>query len=199
MMLTKAKLSGVCDGKPGVSPFYVQFNPNEISISEAVASLYNKSSTKQQLNPVETQTSKQTLHLSMTLFYNTYTSLSQDQYEDVRGYIRKLYPYTNIGMEEKRDMKKICFEWSSICVIGILDKVDVRYTMFSPAGTPIRAEVSISIAGAYYGDQSLASMDNIAQAVIDTHTSFFDALRTFQDPSDWKTYARSLQIKKARL
>lgn len=35
-MLTKAKLSNVDDsGKPGSDVFYVQFNPNEISISEA--------------------------------------------------------------------------------------------------------------------------------------------------------------------
>ena len=41
-MLTKAKLSNVDDsGKPGSDVFYVQFNPNEILISEAVASLYS--------------------------------------------------------------------------------------------------------------------------------------------------------------
>ena len=41
-MLTKAKLSNVDDsGKPGSNSFHVQFNPNEIAISEAVASLYD--------------------------------------------------------------------------------------------------------------------------------------------------------------
>ena len=73
-MLTKAKLSNVDDsGKPGSNSFHVQFNPNEIAISEAVASLYDmeKGTGDPHVNPVETKKDKQVLHLSTTLFYNT--------------------------------------------------------------------------------------------------------------------------------
>ena len=172
-MLTKAKLSNVDDsGKPGSDVFYVQFNPNEILISEAVA--------------------------STTLFYNTYTSISQSSYEDIRSYIRKLYPYTNVGVETKEQLKKICFTWSSICVIGILEKIDVRYTMFSPSGIPVRGEVSISIAGEYYGEQ-LQTVNPSEQSELCVHTSFLDALRDYKDSENWKNLAQQNDVKKARL
>ena len=200
-MLTKAKLSNVDDsGKPGSNSFHVQFNPNEIAISEAVASLYDmeKGTGDPHVNPVETKNDKQVLHLSTTLFYNTFTSLSQKSYEDVRSYIRKLYPYTNVGVETKENLKKICFTWSSICVIGILEKIDVRYTMFSPSGVPVRAEVSISIAGEYYGEQ-IAEAEPKENGELMEHTSFLESMRSFKESDDWKQIARKQNVKKARL
>ena len=190
-MLTKAKLSNVDDsGKPGSNSFHVQFNPNEIAISEAVASLYDmeKGTGDPHVNPVETK----------TLLYNTFTSLSQKNYEDVRSYIRKLYPYTNVGVETKANLKKICFTWSSICVIGILEKIDVRYTMFSPSGVPVRAEVSISIAGEYYGEQ-IPEAEPKETGELMEHSSFLESMRSFKESDDWKQIAREQNVKKARL
>lgn len=189
-MLSKAKICGVDDsGSPGKDAFYVQFNPNEISISEACASLYETKNNDLKVNPVENTSSQHVLHLSTTLFYNTYTNLSATTYIDVRDYIRQLYPYTNASIKNKDNLKKIAFMWGSISVIGVLEKMDVRYTMFSPDGTPIRGEVSISIAGNYYGESS-KTISTEASAEISEHTSITDMLRTFQESDDWKNLAR---------
>ena len=81
------------------------------------------------------------------------------------------------------------FTWSSICVIGILEKIDVRYTMFSPSGIPVRGEVSISIAGEYYGEQ-LQTVNPSEQSELCVHTSFLDDLRDYKDSENWKNLAQ---------
>lgn len=122
-MLSKAKICGVDDsGSPGKDAFYVQFNPNEISISEACASLYETKNNDLKVNPVENTSSQHVLHLSTTLFYNTYTNLSATTYVDVRDYIRQLYLYTNASIKNKDNLKKIAFMWGSISVIGVWRK-----------------------------------------------------------------------------
>ena len=70
--------------------------------------------------------------------------------------------------------------------------------MFSPSGIPVRGEVSISIAGEYYGEQ-LQTVNPSEQAELRVHTSFLDALRDYKDSENWKNLAQQNDVKKARL
>ncbi|EFP60192.1 hypothetical protein HMPREF0983_03509 [Erysipelotrichaceae bacterium 3_1_53] len=70
--------------------------------------------------------------------------------------------------------------------------------MFSPSGIPVRGEVSISIAGEYYGEQ-LQTVNPSEQSELRVHTSFLDALRDYKDSENWKNLAQQNDVKKARL
>ena len=70
--------------------------------------------------------------------------------------------------------------------------------MFSPSGSPVRGEVSISIAGEYYGEQ-LQTVNPSEQSELRVHTSFLDALRDYKDSENWKNLAQQNDVKKARL
>ncbi len=152
------------------SRFYVQFNPAELSIDEAVGIQEEEEGTKverfgKSFFPGGTgwqyptdmtlpRNQKNRLTLSATLFFNTLNNLYQDSYEDVRDYIRKLYPYTNKTAGSKSEIKQIYFFWGSIAVAGVLTRLHVRYTMFAPDGKPVRAQAEISIVGDYVGEES---------------------------------------------
>lgn len=145
--------------------FYVQFNPTEIAIEEAIGISGDPGEEypEEQLfhylwngmgwqRPVRPRCGKNRLCLSVTLFFNTFTSLNQDSYKDVREYICQLYPYTNKSANYS-DLTQICFLWGSIAVAGMLDKMSVHYTMFAPDGKPVRATVQLSIKGDYVGEE----------------------------------------------
>lgn len=110
--------------------------------------------------------------LSTTLFFNTLTSLYQTCYEDVRDQIRKLYRYTNTkeqytttvrdqncqvaeGKTVTHPAQQVYFFWGTIAVAGMLSRMSVNYTMFSPDGKPVRAQVGISIEGFYVGEETV--------------------------------------------
>lgn len=160
-------------GRPDLGKkFYVQFNPAELSVQEAIgASDLEDEETTEELKrlmqgrkigiqrPLENSgewKKKKRLTLSVSLFFNTLEKLNQDSYEDVRKLVGQLYPYTNRTADSSRSVEQIYFFWGSIAVAGLLTDMSVRYTMFAPDGKPVRAQVDISIQGDYVGDQSYA-------------------------------------------
>lgn len=149
--------------------FFVQFNPSEISIVEAVGLYDGERGTvpgrparrsagerrgwQQPLWGSLARREKEELVLSVTLFFNTLESLEQASYEDVRQYVKRLYRYTNRESRNSGTVEQICFFWGSIAVTGMLTGLSVRYTMFAPDGKPVRAFADITITGDYYGEQ----------------------------------------------
>lgn len=169
----KAYICPFRGGRPDLAKkFYVQFNPTELSVNEAIgASDLEDEETIEELKrlmqgrkigiqrPLENSgewKKKKRLTLSVSLFFNTLEKLNQDSYEDVRKLVGQLYPYTNRTMDSSRSVEQIYFFWGSIAVAGLLTNMSVRYTMFAPDGKPVRAQVEISIQGDYVGDQSYA-------------------------------------------
>lgn len=195
-MLSKAKICD-CDkqGKPMNSGhFFVQFNPNEIMIEEACTVIKQGQGTTNDVKENEKQNTM--LDFSTTLFYNTFTSVNQKEHEDVRGFIRKFYPYTNAGTNKKEKLKKICFAWGTLCIVGVLQKLSVKYTCFAKDGTPVRCEVTIKIIGNYYGEAPYKY--GVKEEKVSEYDSFMSIIRTFDDPSDWKKEARDRKVTKAR-
>ncbi len=182
MVLKKAFIcpfDGVHTDRGHANAFHVPFNPTELSIEEAIGlsdvdEQEYKDNSKKLLagrsigwqSPVEGSTrsvKKGRIALSMTLFFNTLTSLDQTSYTDVRKYIQKLYFYDNKDTAKNKKPQQIYFEWGSVCVAGILTRMQVRYTMFSPEGTPVRAQAEISISGQYIGEKNTAGAEAAAQ------------------------------------
>lgn len=209
----KAYISPCVDGRPSDSQrIAVQFNPSEIDIVEAVGS--NTSRGRQDLCALlkqfggheigrqwpESSTTKQQdsseVTLSTKLFFNTLEDINQDSYEDVRNYVRQLYAFTNKITEENRGknhtIEKICFGWGSIVIVGILTSMSVHYTMFAPTGNPVRAEVSITIVGDYYGEKTV-NVKSSARGDWYSYGSIENKLLYFSDPGMWKQLAGEIR------
>lgn len=160
----KAYICPFRNGRPELGKrFYVQFNPTELSVQEAIgAADVDGEEASEELKrllqgrkvgiqkPLESSTEwkkKNQLTLAVSLFFNTLEKLNQDTYEDVRKYVGQLYPYTNKTTDSGSSVEQIYFFWGSIAVAGILTGMSVRYTVFAPDGKPVRAQVDISIRG----------------------------------------------------
>lgn len=170
--MAKYQKACICPYKTGGpawgEKFFVQFNPTEITIEEAIGvseterdepggelmRLLKGNATGWQSPAAGSaaRRSKRNTMLSVTLFFNTLYDLYQESYEDVRKYISQLYPFTNKQSEGKKDVQEIFFFWGSIAIAGILTRMNVHYTMFAPDGKPVRASVELTITGDYVGD-----------------------------------------------
>lgn len=200
----KAYICPYRNGRPELGKrFYVQFNPSELSIREAIGvsdmDEDNLMEEKKRLldgikvgyqRPMRSSTAwtkKGKMTLSVSLFFNTLEKLNQNSYEDVRKYVGQLYPYTNSAQDSSRALEQIYFSWGSISVAGILTGMDVRYTMFAPNGKPVRAQVELSITGDYVGDRSfeLQESDASGQAAEFGGNEVNAVLA--DEPSRWRT------------
>ena len=190
MNLVKAKFCAMNEKtkKPEyANVWYVPFNPNEITISEACGEPNQQEAGKKDANEAK-------LQLSTTLFYNSFHSFSQKEYTDVRLEIRKFYAFLNTQDMEKQNLQKIVFTWGSIVVMGVCTSLQVKYTMFSPSGLPIRAEVSIAISGEYYGDQRVDTNTQGTQLLHDSQATFMDIIKQYQDPYQWKEQTKQTGV-----
>lgn len=202
-MYQKAYICPFRNGRPDLGKrFYVQFNPTELSIQEAIGTTGedeneltqklksllngNKVGIQQPLKASGEWKKKGELTLSVSLFFNTLEKLNQDSYEDVRRYVGQLYPYTNKTLDKSGNVEQIYFFWGSIAVAGILTGMSVNYTVFAPDGKPVRAQVSISIRGDYVGDQSFALIEGRAAGEEAEFGRNEVNLLMGEDPSGWR-------------
>lgn len=125
-MYQKAYICPFRNGRPDLGKrFYVQFNPTELSIQEAIGTtdededdmaqnlkrLLNGSKVgiQQPLGSSGEWKKKSELTLSVSLFFNTLEKLNQDSYEDVRKYVGQLYPYRNKTRDKSGSVEQIYF------------------------------------------------------------------------------------------
>ena len=149
--MSKARIS---DPEGTVKPFEVPFNPNTLTYS-VNSNLYNAKAAREQAGPggpsgVVNEQSDPTAKtdrasLSVRLFYHTYKS--ETSYTDVRDEIEKLRVFVRTGGNTGENDLKIKFSWGTWSFEGFLDAFSVAYQMFATDGTPVQAEVSITITG----------------------------------------------------
>ena len=208
--VAKAKISG-CDtnGSEEGGSFYVQFNPNEISINEYVGRFAEKKNNKplkkqtaaSQKTPSGAQAAPYDEHkgitLSTKLFFNTYNNAAD--YSDVRSLISKFDEFLNKNAKEAKELKRIRFSWGSIQVFGLLTSMSVSYTMFSRDGYPVRAEMSISITGDYVKyTPTPAPKDEQTVTHASESAGFADMLAAYGSMSELKAAARTNGIDNLR-
>ena len=160
MALSKARIYEDGNNK---SVFLVQFNPNSLSYSiHANQKSYKKiqekrekeaSSTTAQSDPTQNTSMA---YLSVTLFFHTYKN--ESSFTDVREDVSKLQNFLrNSGNDPSANQTiatspTIVFAWGTIAHKGFLDNFSVTYQMFASDGTPVQAEVSVTICGSDLGE-----------------------------------------------
>ncbi len=133
--------------EPSSCCFYVQFNPNSLEYS--YGKKHHKKGAKEsgqegdQQSPLDTQ---EQARLSMSLFFNTYDS--ETSYTDVRKKLLPLRAFLcKTEDKETANGKTVMFAWGTLAFRGSMDSFSVTYQMFAADGTPVRAEVRVSISG----------------------------------------------------
>ena len=140
--------------------FSVQFNPNTLEYSAGIDFRSQKGVSEQggdgQMQVSEFQSSplgkKQSARLSVRLFFHSY--INELTYSDVRpaiNRIRSFLPVTTGGKDTDTNLKsskpQISFAWGTMTHTGTLESFQVTYQMFAFDGTPVQAEVAITIRG----------------------------------------------------
>lgn len=140
----------IYDPKNDIPEFYVQFNPNSLEYSIG-KDIYATKKTKDERTQTDLSQSDVTKvsnsgHLSVKLFFYTYTN--ETTYDDVNvdiAHLRRFYRYT--ASSENGSQPVVIFAWGTLALRGIMTSLSVSYQMFAPDGTPVQAEVSITIEG----------------------------------------------------
>lgn len=143
----------------------VQFNPSELTLNAMAPSVSKKDGTSEESRTIAAEDPK--LNLTVVLYFDDmqpYDAFMWDKFtaaltpegaaaniagavkakkgvvHSVQGQVESLVaalrnPYT----------RTISFRWADFAFIGKLNTVRAKYTMFSPSGRPIRAEVLLRI------------------------------------------------------
>lgn len=132
--------------------FYVQFNPNALSYSVGTngksASVNTNQNAAAQNSPKQGDPTGVTglATLSTTLFFHTYRN--EVSYTDVRQDVHRIRAFLRRSNDGNGVIsRKIAFSWGTLTVVGTLESISVSYQMFAADGTPVQAEVTISIQG----------------------------------------------------
>lgn len=162
---------------------YVQFNPNTLEYSAGMGRGGQKgvqsdddanSSTEVQIQNSPLLRERGAL-LSVRLFFHSY--MNDQVFDDVRPNVNRIRAFLPpiINKDSKPAMAtspRITFAWGTMTHTGTLESFQVTYQMFAFDGTPVQAEVSISIRGE---DPDVSAASN-NQALLKTDFSKEDPL-----------------------
>lgn len=144
----------ICDPDTPSKKYYVQFNPNTLEYSagqskdsyKGVAAQDGQGSAREPQKQSPPIPEPEGSLLSVKLFYHTYTS--RDSFTDVRSKIYNIRAFLPSGKgNSSASSPRIQFAWGTLTFVGTLESFHVSYQMFAHDGTPVQAEVSITIRG----------------------------------------------------
>lgn len=150
----------------GQQVFRVQYNPSSLKISAAGGGYVPMTNYNSQGGAITYGTMDPSINLSVTLIFdavNNQDAFAADKYtlsstsvtraaatgiKLGKGRVYSVQPQVEgfigaLRWPEKR--KNVKFAWGSLCYEGYLNSVSSKYTMFSPTGNPIRAEVALNL------------------------------------------------------
>lgn len=203
MALQKAKIE-ILEPKArqfngGAQFIEVQFNPTEYSINKgaqiAEIAIYGIDS------PILQFVRGQNEKLSLDLFFDTTrpeTGVSQSQMgegaQDVREKTKLIYQLVKM-QSETHAPPKVMFHWGSLSFQAIVESVQQKFTLFNPAGVPLRATVSVvfreyKTLEEQLKELNLLSPDHTKQRITkkgDTLSSI--AAEEYDDPGLWRVIA----------
>jgi nucleoid-associated protein YgaU len=146
----KAKLVIKGSNKPkDAKDIECMFNPTEYSLNQTVTVTRHKSPSKPGGTPEFAGTNAMTF--SATLLFDDYAAMEGD----VTPTITKLLSWTKPTEDSVKKCQPcpplVAFQWGSNKQLenfrGLLTKVDVKYLLFRRDGTPVQADVAITITG----------------------------------------------------
>jgi len=123
-----------------------QYNPKEIQIEKSAT--WNAAANSRGDRPDLEYTSSSGRSLSMELMFDTF----EDGRDVHREYVDKLIHLITVmnpdGREERKRPPRIKVLWGNQelpPVVGVLESVNTKYTMFLPGGRPVRATCSVKV------------------------------------------------------
>lgn len=123
--------------------FIVQFNPSQISFETQGRRKEQKVNFQKQEDEVMGQTYlyepiTPLVHMKVKLIFDRVLYADDSVQQEAEGFLAAV---RNPAAQE------LVFQWNTFQFGGTLSTVSVQYTMFSPGGAPVRAEVELSISG----------------------------------------------------
>jgi len=141
----------IFDPNSPTNGFYVQFNPNTLEYSAGLNGKAHKHVRKRGgngklnvphlQNPLLAET--QTARLSVRLFFHSY--INDLIFSDVRPNVNRIRAFLPVTPKSKTP--QITFAWGTMTHTGTLESFQATYQMFAFDGTPVQAEVAITICG----------------------------------------------------
>ncbi|MEG0779553.1 MAG: hypothetical protein RR426_03060 [Oscillospiraceae bacterium] len=157
--------NGALIGDPApVRSFLVHFNPSQIQLY--ASNLTNKKPDAQGADTISDSVTKATLSMTVTLYFdemNVYDSFMADQFtmgataqgaknvaSGVMAQKGKVWSVQDeveglVGALRNPFTRNVSFRWAEFVFTGQLINVSAKYTMFSTAGRPVRAQVVLRI------------------------------------------------------
>lgn len=178
----------------------VQYNPSEYAMDWSVK--YSEKAIGYGRNKKKEFVGEQEGALSFKLTIDGFTSANTDdeaKASDVSQEVDKLKKL--LVIDEKLHKPPECtFKWGTLQFRGSVEKLDVRYTMFSSEGKPIRASLDIKITQKEEKKLALQSPDRTKRQVLLQDTELFMvANEAYHDPAAWRQIAVANGIKNPRL
>src|SRR5262245_35992027 len=147
MALTKAKIQildkDAINSDRGLTEFIdVEFNPTEYTIAKGaqIAEIGIPGLDSPILQFIRGQNEKLTLEL---FFDTTSSGLGESGAVDVRTKTNSIYQLVKI-QPKTHAPPRILFIWGSLSFKAIVESVQQKFTLFNPAGKPLRAVLSVA-------------------------------------------------------
>ncbi|HLX03315.1 MAG TPA: peptidoglycan-binding protein LysM [Trinickia sp.] len=162
----------------------VMYNPTELSLNKTV--VLQGQGSNIQFQRVEDD------DLTVSLFFDTY-----EQQSDVRTKTSKIAALTqpSVGTGERRDPPVVVFTWAGPLFVGMISKLDQKFTMFLSSGVPVRAELSVTFKSVLTveEDQHSQGKFNCRQLwqVRENDRLYLIAQQTLGDPDQWRLIAEN--------
>jgi len=165
----------------------VMYNPTELSLNKTVVLLGQGSNI--QFQRVDDD------DLTVSLFFDTY-----EQQTDVRAKTNKIVALTQptVGNAERREPPVVVFTWAGPLFVGMISKLDQKFTMFLSSGVPVRAELSVTFKSVLTKEEDLRAQGkfNCRQLwrVKENDRLYLIAQQALGDASQWRLIAEGNNI-----
>ncbi len=202
---------GMAKGHPvfkGRTAFKVQFNPTEVTFNKGAqfAEIVIPGLDSPILQFVRGQNEKLTLELFFDATMPEGEERERDltgQQVDVRDQTRPFYQLVKM-QSATHAPPRIEFSWGDLSFQAVVESVQQKYTLFSPAGTPLRATLSLTLREyktleQQLKDLKLASADHSKLRVArrgDTLSGI--AAKEYGDAGEWRRIAEANRIDNPR-
>jgi len=160
----------------------VMYNPTELSLNKTV--VLQGQGSNIQFQRVEDD------DLTVSLFFDTY-----EQQADVRTKTNRIVALTQptVGNADRREPPVLVFTWAGPLFVGMISKLDQKFTMFLSSGVPVRAELSVTFKSVLtpQEDQHAQGKFNCRQLwqVRENDRLYLIAQRALGDPEQWRLIA----------
>lgn len=174
----------------------VLFNPTEYSVDKSVT--YGEQALPGLSTPVTQFVSGEAETLSMELFFDTY-----EEGIDVREHTDRI----DALLEVDGDLHAppVCtFAWGSLTFTSVVERANVRFTMFLPDGIPVRARADVTFREYTSPTEQKASEPRGSadttkvRTVTESDTLWLIASREYGDPEMWRPIAEANGIENPR-